>query len=113
MSRRKEVAARYGFEPITCPEHEKVGVSRDVGTGVMPIHGMRLRPENGTAGWYLWAGEDMSDEPDFFEPLHVSHLQERCPEVLPFLELPPGWRFLLAPGHEDVWHDPDVDLSPA
>ena len=27
-------------------------------------------------------------------------------EVLPYLGLAPGWRFLLAPGHVDVWFDP-------
>jgi hypothetical protein len=42
---------------------------------------------------------------DFFDPLHVSHLDARLPEVVPYLALPPGWRFLLAPGHEDVWYD--------
>jgi hypothetical protein len=24
---------------------------------------------------------------------------------MPYLSLPPGWRFLIAPGHEDVWED--------
>jgi hypothetical protein len=42
---------------------------------------------------------------DFFEPLHVSNLAARLPEVVPYLALPPGWRFLLAPGHEEVWYD--------
>jgi hypothetical protein len=34
--------------------------------------------------------------------------------VFPYLALPPGWRFLLAPGYEDVWYDPtllDLDVS--
>jgi hypothetical protein len=33
---------------------------------------------------------------------------EWCPAVLPYLELPPGWRFLIALGHEDVWEDPSL-----
>jgi hypothetical protein len=37
--------------------------------------------------------------------MHVEHLSIACREVLPFLALPPGWRFLLAPGYEDVWQD--------
>jgi len=48
----------------------------------------------------------LSDDPDFFRPLHVEHVAEWCPEVQPYLALPPGWRFLIAPGHEDVWFDP-------
>lgn len=39
-------------------------------------------------------------------PLHVGHLAEWCPDALPYLALPPGWRFLIAPGYEDVWEDP-------
>ncbi len=27
------------------------------------------------------------------------------PEVLPYLALPPGWRFLIADGYEDGWFD--------
>jgi hypothetical protein len=43
-----------------------------------------------------------------FAPLCVAHLQERCAAILPYLALPPGWRFLIAPGHEDLWYDADL-----
>src|SRR5262249_4805049 len=33
--------------------------------------------------------------PNFFVPLHVSHLAEWCPAALKFLGLAPGWRFLI------------------
>jgi hypothetical protein len=56
----------------------------------------------------VWAGEELSQSPDFFLPLHVEHLGEWCPEIEPYLALPPGWRFLIAPGYEDVWFDPDI-----
>ncbi len=69
------------------------------------MNGLRHQPEQGTTGWFIWAGEDLSDDPDFFVPLHAKHLAEWCPEVLVYLALPPGWRFLLAPDHEDVWQD--------
>ena len=58
-----------------------------------------------TCGWYLWADEEMSEDDDFFKPMHVYHLIERCPNVVKYLALPPGWRFLLAGDHEDVWFD--------
>src|SRR6266567_6634911 len=58
-----------------------------------------------TSGWYIWAGEQLSDDPDFFVPLHVEHLAMSCPAAIPYLALPPGWRFLVAPGYEDVWPD--------
>ena len=50
-------------------------------------------------------GQLLDPAPDFFQPLHVEHLFERYPRVLPYLALPalpPGWRFLFADGYEDV-----------
>lgn len=41
-------------------------------------------------------------------PLHVAHLGEWCPDAMPYLALPPGWRFLLAPDHEEIWFDPSL-----
>ena len=71
----------------------------------MPLNGLRHLPEVGTTGWFIWAGESLSSDPEFFQPLHVQHLLDWCPDVIPYLGLPPGWRFLIAPGHEDVWFD--------
>ena len=45
-----------------------------------------------------------SYDADFFKPLHVEH-REYMPAAVAHLCLPPGWRFLLAPGYEDVWAD--------
>jgi hypothetical protein len=69
-----------------------------------PVHGLRHPPEAGTSGWYIWTGE-FSDADDFFQALHADHLVERCPPIAKLLSLPPGSRFLIAPGHEDVWTD--------
>lgn len=82
-----------------------VGVTAALGSGLLPINGLRHRPEAGTSGWYLWAGETFPTADDAFQPLHVEHLRGQCPEVLPYLSLPPGSRFLIAPGYEDVWFD--------
>lgn len=77
----------------------------------LPIHGLRIPPHGEVCGWYLWAGEAMREDPDYFRPLHVEHLIAVQPIVVPYLALPPGWRFVLAPGYEDVWYDPAL-LSP-
>ena len=68
---------------------------------------MRIRPYDSVNGWFIWAG-DLSDDPEFFLPSCVVHIPEVLPIVLPYLALPAGWRFLLAPGHEDVWFDPEL-----
>ena len=58
-----------------------------------------------TCGWYVWAGEDFPTADDAFSPVHVAHVLDRCPGLVPFLGLAPGWPVLLAPGHVDVWYD--------
>jgi phosphatidate phosphatase APP1 len=89
---------------------QKAGVSRDLLSGGdvnWPVHGLRHPPREGTSGWYIWTGE-LSDADDFFVPLHPVHLAERLPEVVAELSAPPGSRFLLAPGHRDIWFDEDL-----
>lgn len=74
------------------------------GSSGWPIHGLRHPPEGRTSGWYIWSGE-LSDAEDFFKPLHHEHFAQRWPELTHLLDLPPGSRFLVAPGQEDVWDD--------
>jgi len=94
---QEAVCARFGMQPVPADPSAKVGISRSVQDGLVPLNGLRHRPEQGTTGWFIWAGEELSDRPDFFVPLHVEHFAEWCPQALDFLALPPGSRFLLAP----------------
>lgn len=105
MDSQHQLCRKYGVAHFPAPSDLKVGVARNVRTGLLPLNGLRLRPEEGTTGWFIWAGEELSQDPDFFVPLHVAHLAEWCPAALPYLGLPPGWRFLTAPDFEDVWED--------
>ncbi len=100
------VCRRYGASPLDVASREKLGIARNVRSGLLPINGVRLQPEAGTCGWYIWAGEEMSEAADFFEPLHVAHLAKWCEAAVPFLLLPPGWRFLVAGDYVDVWFTP-------
>ena len=54
----------------------------------------------------IWAGEEASVDPDFYQPLHVAHIAEYLPSVEPYLSLPQGYRFQIADGNEEVWFDP-------
>jgi hypothetical protein len=96
---------RFSVKFVPSPPTMKVGIAENVKIGAWPLNGLRHTPERGTTGWYFWAGETFSQEPDFFQPLHAAHLTERCPVIIRYLGLPPGWRFLLADDHEDVWFD--------
>jgi hypothetical protein len=101
---QRRVCERFGtsFEPP--PAGSKVGVALQT-FGAQPLNALRHPPERGTCGWFIWWGETLTHDPEFFQPLHVEHLFDRCPELLSHLALPPGWRVQLAPGHEDAWYD--------
>lgn len=103
---QKDICSKYGVPFIESPFNLKVGISKNVKEGLWPINGLRHNLEGDTTGWYIWAGEEFSEDPNFFVPLHVEHLKEWRPEILKYLGLPPGWRFLIGEGnYEDVWED--------
>ncbi len=108
MEQQLAICCKYGVALFPAPSHLKAGVASNVREGVVPINGLRLAPEEGTTGWFIWAGEEMSEADDFFLPLHIAHIQDWCPQVVKFLGLPPGWRFLVAGDYEDVWVDPSL-----
>ncbi len=102
---QKRICNKYGAPFVECSEVLRVGIARNVKTGLIPINGMRSPVEGNMTGWFIWAGEVFSEDEDFFVPLCVEHLTEWCPAVLPYLGLAPGWRFLIAGEYEDVWQD--------
>jgi hypothetical protein len=103
---QRGLCAKYGTTWCAAPGDMKVGVALNINSSTIPVNGLRHPSTRDSTGWYLWAGEgDPLSDPGFFVPLHVEHLAEWRPEVLKFLGLPPGWRFLTDGSHEDVWED--------
>ncbi|MHB9129460.1 MAG: immunity protein Imm33 domain-containing protein [Armatimonadota bacterium] len=107
---QKTICDRFNAPFVESPLTLKVGIALNIRDGILPINGLRHPPEGDTTGWYIWAGEEMSEDPDFFVPLHIEHLCEWCPRVLPYLGLAPGWHFLVAGDYEDVWEDESLLL---
>lgn len=101
--KQRAVCARYGREFVACSPESKLGLAIQT-LGSKPINGLRHLPTEKTNGWFIWSGE-YSSSADFFAPLHASHLEDRLPQVIEFLGLPPGTRFLLADDYVDVWSD--------
>ena len=95
----KELRVRWTqIEP-----NQIIGLSIDISQ--QPIHGLRHPIENKSAGWYVWTGE-YSESVDFYKPVHAGHLVDIKPELLKYLGLPPGYRFLIDDGgYEDIWYD--------
>jgi hypothetical protein len=99
------ICQRLGVQPVPAPPRLRFGVSANLrALDVWPINALRHKPAGQTSGWYIWRGE-IEHADDFFQPLHGAHLLTWCPAVIPYLQLPPGWRFQLAPGHEEAWED--------
>jgi hypothetical protein len=101
---QRRTCASLGSDFIASLPDSVCGVGRGFDSSQHPIHGLRHPPAAQSCGWYLWTGEYRDDD-NFFEPMHVTHLIETCPPVLCYLGLAPGWRFLLAPDHTDIWCD--------
>lgn len=99
------ICNKYNVEYFPSPLDKKIGISLNMKDDILPIHGLRHPPEGDTSGWYIWCGEDLTKDEDFFKPLHVKHLESWSPKIQKILGLPPGWRFLIADDYEDVWFD--------
>ena len=82
------VCQRLNISPLYPDLSLKIGLAIQT-KGKNPTTGMRASPENGTEGWYIWSGE-YSEDPDFFKPIHIHHLLEVWPEIIPYLALPPA-----------------------
>lgn len=101
---QKDLCKRHGSNFVTPNPEAKIGIAIET-IGKQPIRGVRLPPENGTDGWYVYCG-NYSDDPDFYKPVHVHHVADVLPQILPFLGLEVGFNFIADnDGYEDVWRD--------
>ncbi len=108
IKREQSICEWVGVEPEKPEAGTKIGIALST-IGKTPINGLRHKSENGTNGWYIWCGEEMGKEDDFFSPLHVEHIAEYLPEVLEYLDLPAGYRFLIdGNNYEDVWYEQEL-----
>jgi hypothetical protein len=104
---QRSICIRFKADFLVCIDGSKVGIALQT-LGKTPINALRHMSQGDTNGWYIWAGEEYSESVDFFQPLHIEHLQEIVPELLPYLGLGPGWRVLLAKNYEDIWYDKNL-----
>ncbi|HEY6257092.1 MAG TPA: hypothetical protein VIY51_15010 [Xanthobacteraceae bacterium] len=100
--------AKFGASYLALDGRLKIGISKTFDPTQFPLNGLRHPPQGDTTGWYIWSGEELSEDPGFFVPLHAFHLNDRFSEIIKYLGLGPGWRFLVAPGQEEVWFDPSL-----
>jgi hypothetical protein len=103
---QQAVCARAGVSPDPPAVDSKVGLGP---MGESPVNGLRHPVVGDTCGWYIWTGGAIDEhDSSFFRPLHLRHVVGAHPEVVPYLALPPGWRFQIAAGYEDIWFDGSI-----
>ncbi|CAN5696657.1 hypothetical protein BH11BAC3_BH11BAC3_23660 [soil metagenome] len=103
IEKQKEICVTHNssWKPIN--KKLRVGVSTNLDKD--PIHGLRHSGEERTTGWFIWTG-DYSEDDDFFQPMCAEHLLQIRPEIIKYLGLEVGFRFLAdKDGYEDIWYD--------
>lgn len=106
LEKQKQVCKEYDslWKPIDISLN--VGLSTDLNSD--PLNGLRHTSENGTTGWFIWSGK-YEERDDFFSPICAEHLLLVKPDVIKFLGLDVGFRFLVGKeNYEDVWFDKNV-----
>lgn len=98
------VCAKYHALFHTCADDERAGVAVET-LKKEPIYGVREKNHDGSNSWYIWGGPGSTAE-DFYQPLCAGHIGDLIPMVLPYLALPPGYKFIIdRSGFEDVWFE--------
>lgn len=109
IDRQKEICKKYDSKWNPINKKLKVWIGSNLDSD--PIHGLRLSQEKGTTGWYIWTGE-YSESDKFFKPNRAEHLLQIRPDLIRYLGLDVGYRFLIdKTGYEDVWYDEEIKLT--
>lgn len=104
---QKKICEKFNslWKPIN--KKFKIGISDNWNEN--PINGLRHSQQKGTTGWFIWSGE-YSENDDFFKPICAEHLLQIRPEIIKYLGLEIGFRFLVDnKGYEDVWKDENIE----
>jgi hypothetical protein len=59
---QRAVCVRVGTLFVPPSSFEKVGIALST-LPEQPLNGLRLAPEHGTCGWYIWGGREWSEDP--------------------------------------------------
>jgi len=66
IDQQKIISEQYASPLYESPSFFKVGISLNIKNQIWPINGLRHPLTNNTTGWYIWAGEEFSMDPEFF-----------------------------------------------
>src|SRR3989344_3562444 len=103
---QQEICKKYNTDFMPPDSEDIIGMSDNTNGRNMPINGMRHHAKDDSSGWYVYSGNEQSRADDFFKPHHIKHIYGRCPQIIKYLALPPGYRFQIDDkGYKHVWFD--------
>ena len=103
FEKQKEICKKYNSEWKPINEKSKIAISDNL--NLEKLNGLRHKTEKGKICWYIWSGE-YSENDDFFKPICAEHLLQKRPEIIKYLGLDIGFRFISDKnGYEDIWYD--------
>lgn len=105
---QKEICLTHNSQWRPINKKLRIGVSANLDKN--PINGLRHPSEVRTTGWFIWTGE-YSERDDFFQPICAEHLLQIRPDIIKFLGLDIGFRFLADDkGYRDIWYDEKLKI---
>jgi hypothetical protein len=108
IEKQKEICEIHNSKWKPINKKLRVGVSSNIGKD--PFNGLRHPGEEQTTGWFIWTG-DYSEAADFFHRICAEHLLQIRPEIIKYLGLEAGFRFLAdKSGYEDIWYDKNLKI---
>ncbi len=107
MDKAAEICKKYG----SAFDYPKPGTRIAIALktlGKIPTYGLREFPmtdDPNEITWFLFCGANTGED-DFFDVMCVEHIAETLPEVMPYLGLECGFRFVIDhEGYEDVYFE--------
>ena len=106
--RQAGVCNGAGVAPMCPAGDDMLAIGADFDPKALPMNGLRHPVVENMSGWYLWTGQELCQDDDYFQIRCYEHIIEDGFPWTIYLALPPGWRFLWTPDTQDVWFDPSL-----
>jgi len=102
VEEQKLVCEEFDSRYIKVNETDLVAIAKQTLTKE-PIVGLRKKADAENVSWFIYGGE-LEEGDDFFDVISVKELEDVFPDVIPYLALEEGFRFMIdADEYEDVW----------
>jgi hypothetical protein len=100
---QKETCEQHKVSPVPPYPDQMIVVSDGVLEGD-PVEGVRYPSPDHMSGWWLTTSK-YNGNSDSLKTEHAYHVYEKRPDLIKFLALPHGYRFMENKEKHDIWFD--------